>query len=66
MAFLLTSPPSPPSLVPKNPNPTLLLRPTNPHSLSFSLLPKTTTTACFSSPDPLSGEPLIYNFSVDE
>ncbi|GMP95427.1 hypothetical protein CsSME_00044482 [Camellia sinensis var. sinensis] len=70
MAFLLSPPPPPPSLLPKNPNPTRLLRPINPHSLSFYLLPKTTTTARFSVPDPLSGESLtsdtLYNFSVDE
>ncbi|GMP48314.1 hypothetical protein CsSME_00015709 [Camellia sinensis var. sinensis] len=70
MAFILTSPPPPPSLLPQNPNPTLLLCPTNPHSLSFFLLPKTTTTVRFSSLNPLSSEPLIsdilYNFSVDE
>ncbi|KAG5524243.1 hypothetical protein RHGRI_031049 [Rhododendron griersonianum] len=44
MALLLTSPPSLPF---KNPNPTpsSLVRTPNPHSLSFSLLPKTTTTS---------------------
>ncbi|KAI8013957.1 hypothetical protein LOK49_LG05G01868 [Camellia lanceoleosa] len=70
MAFLLTSPPPSPSLLPKNPNPTLLLCPTNPHSLSFFLLSKPTTTVRFSSLNPLSREPLtsntLYNFSVDE
>ncbi|GMP33024.1 hypothetical protein CsSME_00006526 [Camellia sinensis var. sinensis] len=41
MVFLLTSPPPPSSLLHKNPNPTLLLHPTNLHSFSFFFLSKT-------------------------